>query len=84
MMSKKIPRQISFITAVQFLNEIKGQLISQTGEVLQHIIKHSLEAMSVIAIGKQKRKNQPRTIKRRPKAYPLLTVPRAPACEAIN
>jgi len=83
-MNRKIPRQISFMTAVQLFNEIKGQLISQSGAMLQHIIRGTLDAMSSIAIGKQKRKNQPRAIKRRPKAYPLLTIPRAQACDAIN
>jgi len=83
-MNKTIPRQISFMTAVQLFNEIKGTLVSQTGEILQHIISGTLKAMSSIDIGKQKRKNQPRAIKRRPKAYPLLTIPRAEVCEAIN
>ncbi len=83
-MNKKVPRQISFMTAVQLFNEIKGQLISLTGEILQHLIKGTLEAMGLIGIGKQKRKNQPRAIKRRPKAYPRLTIPRAEACKSIN
>ncbi len=81
---KKIPRQVSFLTALQIFNEIKLQLISLTGDLLKHIINSSLEAMTTIGIGKQKRKNQPRAIKRRPKPYPLLGVPRKEACEAIN
>ncbi len=80
----KIPRQVSFITALQLFNEIKWPLISLTGDRLKHVINESLEAMVKIGIGIQKRKNQPRAIKRRPKAYPLLTVPREEACEAIN
>jgi len=83
-MNKKIPRQISFMMAIQIFNEIKVQLTFHTGGILKHIIRSSLEAMTSIVIGKQKRKNQPRAIKRRPKAYPLLTMPRAEACEAIN
>ena len=43
-----------------------------------------LNAIASIPIGQQKRKAQPRAIKRRPKAYPLLTEPRGQACEAIN
>jgi len=82
--NKKIPRQISFMTAVQLFNEIKIQLTLQTGKLLKHIIISALDAMTSIGIGKQKRKNQPRAIKRRPKAYPLLKKPRAEACEAIN
>lgn len=75
---------MSFMTAVQLYNEIKAQFISHTGDRLKCIIKIALESMASIVIGKQKRKNQPRAIKRRPKAYPLLTKSRADACEAIN
>ena len=82
--NKKIPRQVSYMTAVQLYNEIKVQLTSHTGGILKHIIRSTLDAMVSIDIGKQKRKNQPRVIKRRPKAYPLLTKPRKEACEAIN
>ncbi len=72
------------MTAVQLFNEIKVQLVSHTGNILRYLVRSSLENMASIVIGKQKRKNQPRAIKRRPKAYPLLTKPRAEACEAIN
>ena len=82
--TKKLPRQIRFMTAVQLFNEIKLQLALLAGDILKHIIKIALESMASITIGKQKRKNQPRAIKRRPKSYPLLTKPRAEACEAIN
>jgi len=81
---KKIPRQISFMTAVQLFNEIKLQLALFSGDILKYIIKVTLESMASIAIGRQKRKNQPRAIKRRSKAYPLLTIPRGEACKAIN
>lgn len=82
--TQKIPRQLSFMTAVQLFNEIKLPLVLLTGNVLIHMIKNSLENMALIAIGRQKRKSQPRAIKRRPKAYPLLTKPRAEACSAMN
>ena len=81
---KKLPRQISFMTATQLFNEIKLQLTIFSGHILKHIVNSLLESMTSIAIGKQKRKNQPRAIKRRPKSYPLLTKPRAEACKAIN
>jgi len=83
-MNQKTPRQNSFMTAVQLFNEIKIQLILQSGNILNHIVKSSLDSMASIVTGKQKRKNQPRAIKRRPKSYPLLTKPRSEACEAIN
>jgi len=84
MIHKKIPRQVSFMTAVQLFTEIKSLLIPLTGNILEHVIRSTLKSMASIGIGKQKRKNQPRAVKRRPKAYPLLNMPRAQACEAIN
>jgi hypothetical protein len=83
-MNKKTPRQFSFMTAVQLYNEIKIQLTFRAGKILQHIAKSSLDAMTMIGIGKQKRKKQPRAVKRRPKAYPLLKTPRKEACELLN
>jgi len=82
--TKTIPRKFSFMTAVQLFTEITVQLVSQTGKILEHIINSVLKAMTSIGIGKQKRKSQPRAIKRRPKAYPRLTIPRRDACNAIN
>ena len=79
----KLPRQLSFMTAVQQLNVGLSQLMQFAGNRLGHIINGLLEAIASIPIGQQKRKPQPRAIKRRPKPYPLLTVPRNQACAAI-
>ena len=83
-MNKKTPRQFSFMTAVQLYNEVKVQLAFCAGEMLLYIARSSLDAMTAIDTGKQKRKNQPRAVKRRPKAYPLLKIPRKEACELLN
>jgi len=83
-MNDKKPREFSFMTAVQLCTVINAQVASYTGEILMHIITSVLNAMTSIGIGKQKRKNQPRAIKQRPKAYPRLTIPRNEACNAIN
>jgi len=80
----QIPRQLSFMTTVQVFNEGILQLILHSGKVLKYAIDGVLNAIASIPIGQQKRKAQPRAIKRRPKAYPLLTEPRDKACEAIN
>ncbi len=80
----QVPRQISFMTTVQVFNEGILQLIVLSGKVLKYAIDGILSAIASIPIGQQKRKAQPRAIKRRPKAYPLLTQPRKQACEAIN
>ena len=72
------------MTAVQLYNEIKVQLTFCAGDMLLYIARSSLDAMTAIGIGKQKRKNQPRAVKRRPKAYPLLKTSRKEACELLN
>ena len=80
----QVPRQISFMTTVQVFNEGILQLIVLSGKILKYAIDGILSAIASIPIGLQKRKAQPRAIKRRPKAYPLLNEPRYKACEAIN
>lgn len=79
----KQPRQLSFMTAVQQLNGGLSQLMLFAGNRLADIINGLLKAIASIPIGQQKRKPQPRAIKRRPKPYPLLTVPRNQACADI-
>ncbi len=73
--NKKIPRQFSFMAAVQLYNEIKVQLTYCVGGILLYIARSCLNAITTISIGAQRRKNQPRAVKRRPKPYPLLTIP---------
>ena len=79
----KLPRQLSFMTAVQQLNQGLSQLMLLAGNRLGHIVNGLLEAIASIPIGQQKRKPQPRAIKRRPKPYPLLTTTRNQSCSAI-
>ena len=76
----QIPRQISFMTTVQVFNEGILQLIVLSGKILKYAIDGILSAIASISIGQQKRKAQPRAIKRRPKAYPLLNKPRNQPC----
>ncbi|MFA6095072.1 MAG: IS4 family transposase, partial [Candidatus Paceibacterota bacterium] len=75
-LGNKIPRQISFRSAVQFISEITTDFLKGNGKTLQSLLLGILEAIASVPIGRQKRKRQPRAVKRRPKAYPLLTVPR--------
>lgn len=75
--NQKTPRKISFMTAVQSLNEGISGLLFLSGKVLKYVVKTLLTAISSVPIGMQKRKKQPRAIKRRPKPYPLLTKPRS-------
>jgi len=76
----QVPREISFMTTVQIFNEGILQLIVLSGKVLKYTIDELLNAIASIPINQQKIKAQPRAIKRRPKAYPLLKEPRDQAC----
>ena len=77
---EKIPRQLSFRSAVQLVIQASKQMVSLIGKRLTSALRKLLEAIASTAIGKQKRKSQPRAVKRRPKPFPLLTVPRNDAC----
>lgn len=78
---EKIPRQLSFRSAVQLLIQASKQIVRLTGSRLINALQELLKAMASTAIGKQKRKSQPRAVKRRSKPFPLLTtVPRNVAC----
>lgn len=75
-LGNKIPRHLSFRSAVQFISEITADFLKRNGKALQSILLGILKAIASVPIGQQKRKKQPRAVKRRPKAYPLLTAPR--------
>ena len=74
---------LSFRSTVQLVCQATKQLVVLTGKRLTHALLALLKAMASTAIGLQKRKNQPRAIKRRPKPFPLLTVPRHEACLSL-
>ena len=82
-MHDKIPRQLSFRATVQLICQASKQRVVMTGHQLIYALLSLLKAMASIATGLQKRKNQPRAIKRRPKPFPLLTVPRHEACLSL-
>lgn len=79
----KIPRLLSFKAAVQVFNYATMTLSMLLGKTRINNLLAVLKAMASTSIGQPRRKNQPRAIKRRPKAYPLLTVPRQVACNAL-
>jgi hypothetical protein len=82
-MHDKLPRQLSFRSAVQLVCQAAKQLVVLTGQQLIHALLSLLKAMASTVVGLQKRKNQPRAIKRRPKPFPLLTIPRHEACLSL-
>ena len=79
----KIPCQLSFKSAVQLVIQATKQLIVLTGILLNNAMQALFKAIASTPVGLQKRKNQPRAIKRRPKPYPLLTIPRQEACTTL-
>jgi hypothetical protein len=79
----KIPRQLSFRTTVQLVCQAAKQLVELTGKQVTHALLVLLKAMASTVIGLQKRKNQPRAIKRRPKPFPLLMTSRHEACLSL-
>ena len=80
---KKIPRQLSFKSAVQLVIQATKQLIVLTGILLNNAMRALFKAIGSTPVGLKKRKSQPRAIKRRPKPYPLLNIPRHEACAML-
>jgi len=80
----KTPRQLSFKSAMQLLTQASMTLINLPIKSLNVFSLALLKAMTSTPIGHQKRKSQPRAIKRRPKPFPLLTIPRNNACQLID
>jgi len=82
-LNNKIPRQLSFKSAVQLIIQATKQLIVLTGILLNNALQALFKAIASTPVGLQKRKNQPRAIKRRPKPYPLLMIPRHESCATL-
>jgi hypothetical protein len=73
----KKPHHISFMATAQLIHSFVGLCITMTSKALVKLLKPLLKAMAYTEIGKRKRPNQPRVVKRRPKAMPLMTKPRS-------
>ncbi len=70
-----LPRQLSFKHAVQ---------VWLTYALLDKVIdEHMLALLAKRQVGKRAGRFEPRAVKRRPKAYPLLMIPRAQAKQAV-
>ena len=82
-LNKIKPRNLSFRSAVQIVTQATKQFLTLAEEVLAKASLAILKAIASTPIKLKKRKSQPRAIKRRPKSFPLLTVPRKEACLSI-
>ncbi|WP_305909040.1 IS4 family transposase [Methylomarinum sp. Ch1-1] len=80
----KVPRQLSFKTAVQLINSASLDFFCCSPKRRKEVSISLLKSMAETLVGRQKRENQPRAIKRRPKPYSLLMEPRTLACRRLN
>jgi len=76
----KKPRHISFMAAVQIMHNFVGACVTMSSKALEKLLPTLLIAIAYTEVGKRKRPSQPRVVKRRPKAFPLMTKPR---CEYV-
>jgi hypothetical protein len=81
--NKKV-RQLSFKASVQLLSAVQVQLSRASKVLMFKCYDCLLKALASTHVGKRKRPPQPREIKRRPKAYPLMTKPRSEGCEQLK
>lgn len=79
----EMPRSISIKAAIQLLSAAKRQMTAMTKIRLTDFCSVILQTIVSTKIGQRKRPPQPRAVKRRPKAYPLLMLPRKIACRML-
>lgn len=80
----KTPRQLSFKASVQLLRAVQVQFSCASKVFMIQRYNCLLKALSATLVGQRKRPPQPRVIKRRAKAYPLMTKPRFEECEQLQ
>jgi IS4 transposase len=71
------PRQISFAGAMQTLNEFRTHLLRASVHELSELTDRILAAIARHRVGNRPGRCEPRKIKRRPKGYSRLLIPRA-------
>jgi hypothetical protein len=70
------PRQLSFAGAVQTLNEFRALLLHSSTADLPELTRRILTAIASHRVGNRPGRFEPRKIKRRPKGYSRLLLPR--------
>lgn len=71
------PRQLSFAGARQTLNEFRTLLLHASAAELLEMTSRILAAIACHRVGNRPGRSEPRKVKRRPKGYPRLLIPRA-------
>lgn len=70
------PRQISFMATVQTLNAFRPMLLDASVERLQELARLIFQAIVKHRVGDRPNRCEPRAVKRRPKEYDRLMLPR--------
>ena len=73
----RTPRQISFAGALQTLNEFRPHLLQASGAEQSELTRRVLTAIARHRVGNRPNRCEPRKVKRRPKGYSRLLIPRA-------
>ena len=71
-----LPRKISFKGTVQTLEGFRDKITLVAQKKLPELYRALLKAVAGHGVGNRLGRSEPRAVKRRPKAYPRLTVPR--------
>jgi hypothetical protein len=71
------PRELSFQGARQTIEAFRGELGGAEGDRGERLIEVALRAIASHRVGGRPDRVEPRVVKRRPKAYPRMQVPRA-------
>jgi len=71
------PRELSFQGARQTIEAFRGEPGGATGDRGERLIEAALRAIAYHRVGDRPDRVEPRVVKRRPKAYPRMQVPRA-------
>ena len=78
-----LPRQLSLQGARQTLEAFRSQLAQVPSIRREAVIQSVLTAIASHRVGNRPNRYEPRVRKRRPKPYPLMTVPRQQARERL-
>ena len=73
----KDPRQISFKVTIQLLNAFRQRGLLDDARQIEKIYDDLLASIAKYRVNNRPGRSEPRVVKRRPKAYPRMTKPRA-------
>ncbi|MBF0177396.1 MAG: IS4 family transposase, partial [Magnetococcales bacterium] len=78
------PNAISFKGAIQLLNAFGEKIVRALRDMKSRLVDELLQAIAYHRIGHRPGRMEPREVKRRPKLYPPLTIPRSEARLALK